>query len=87
MKYIANPVEVDAHRIIAVEELPSVEGGRKLALEDRNGFEATKEMMSRYIPQVGDYVVIQSDGYTYLNPKEVFERKYHPYIQNMQEKK
>ena len=35
-------------------------------------------MCARMIPQVGDYWVIQSDGYVYLNPKDVFERKYRP---------
>ncbi len=33
-------------------------------------------MIARMTPQVGDYLVIQEDGYEYLNPKEVFERKY-----------
>jgi hypothetical protein len=27
-------------------------------------------------PKSGDYLVRQEDGYEYLNPKEVFERKY-----------
>jgi hypothetical protein len=35
-------------------------------------------MTARYMPVVGDYWVIQSDGYIYLNPKDVFERKYSP---------
>lgn len=39
---------------------------------------ATPEMLARYTPSPGDYIVIQEDGYTYLNPKEVFERKYEP---------
>ena len=30
------------------------------------------------MPVAGDYVVTQEDGYQYLNPKEVFERKYSP---------
>lgn len=33
-------------------------------------------MISRFIPQAADYWVIQEDGYVYLNPKDVFERKY-----------
>src|ERR1700691_2146243 len=33
-------------------------------------------MTARYAPKVGDYWVVQSDGYAYLNPAEVFERKY-----------
>ena len=38
---------------------------------------ATFEMLSRITPQPGDYWVMQEDGYEYLNPKHVFERKYH----------
>lgn len=33
-------------------------------------------MMARYTPVVGDYWVVQEDGYIYLNPRDVFERKY-----------
>lgn len=37
---------------------------------------ATPGMLARYIPEEGDYWVIQEDGYEHLNPKAVFERKY-----------
>lgn len=78
MKYIANPVIVDAHIIIGVSAiLPN--GGMHLALQNGSQFDATKDMISRFIPGSGDYVVIQSDGYVYLNPKDVFERKYSPF--------
>ncbi len=75
MKYIANPIEVDAWRIEAVElhddyALLTLEGGGKN--------NATAAMLARMTPQVGDYWVLQSDGYVYLNPKDVFERKYRP---------
>jgi hypothetical protein len=43
---------------------------------------ATPQMTARMEPKVGDYWVIQSDGYVYLNPKEVFERKYEPVEMN-----
>jgi hypothetical protein len=33
-------------------------------------------MTARFYPSVGDYVVIQPDGYVYLNPKKVFEEKF-----------
>lgn len=33
-------------------------------------------MTARFYPSVGDYVVIQPDGYVYLNPKQVFEDKF-----------
>jgi hypothetical protein len=81
MKYIANPVEVDAYRIIFIGD--SDKTGIPVVLDYGEGQEnhsvyATPEMTSRMKPNVGDYWVVQSDGYTYLNPKDVFERKYRP---------
>lgn len=80
-KYVANPVIVDAYTI---KEVIKAETGAEynvtLGDEGKPDFiETTKDCMcARYAPQVGDYWVIQSDGYIYLNPKEVFERKYSP---------
>jgi hypothetical protein len=75
MKYVANPVEVDAYRIVLVTPVPG--DGLKLDLDNTEQVFPTAEMMSRMTPKEGDYWVIQSDGYIYLNPKDVFERKYH----------
>ena len=76
MKYVANPIEVDAFRITHVLE----EGldGVVLRLEDGRQVTADSDMTARMTPVPGDYWVVQSDGYSYLNPKEVFERKYRP---------
>jgi hypothetical protein len=38
--------------------------------------ECDAAMNARMYPKVGDYVVVQPDGYTYLNPKHVFEEKF-----------
>ncbi len=78
MKYIANPVEVDAFRITHVWPAPNSESNRRLDLEDGSTGYATPEMCPRMTPKPGDYWVRQADGYVYLSPKEVFERKYHP---------
>jgi hypothetical protein len=80
MKYIANPVEADAFVILFVH-LPNSDGGVPLTLDKDGSKEmvlATKEMCARMKPFPGDYWVIQSDGYVYLNPKDVFEKKYSP---------
>lgn len=77
MKYIANPVEVDAYRIVAIGLLDS-NNDRLLILDTEAQVKATPEMRARYEPRINDYWVIQSDGYVYLNPKAVFERKYFP---------
>ena len=75
MIYRANPVTVYAHQIVDVGDLMP-DGSRHCALLDGRNVVATKEMLARMTPAPGDYWVIQMDGYVYLNPKEVFERKY-----------
>lgn len=75
-KYVGNPVEVDALSITEIlSTLP--DGSIECRLEDGSAFQATPAMTARMTPSVGDYVVTQADGYVYLNPKAVFERKYH----------
>lgn len=77
MKYVANPVEVDAfviHSVQFVRDAPNA----SLVLDGGKVVYATPEMMSRMTPRPGDYWVVQSDGYEYLNPRAVFERKYSP---------
>lgn len=72
MKYVANPVIVQAFKIEKIDS-------DLYTLDNGNIVKPTKEMLSRIQPKMGDYWVIQEDGYIYLNPKEVFERKYSPY--------
>lgn len=77
MRYIANPVEVDAFKIVSMGNRNP--DGMTLVLESGETVRATPEMIARMIPKVDDYWVIQAhDGYIYLNPKDVFERKYRP---------
>jgi hypothetical protein len=75
MKYIANPVEVEALIIIKVGAVES-DGSMMINTEGGIPYRCTKEMIARYIPTEGDYLVRQSDDYIYINPKDVFERKY-----------
>lgn len=77
MEYIANPVRVTALQIVEVMS-DNYGNGLMLRLEDNSTKAATPAMISRYVPVPGDYLVTQEDGYTYINPREVFERKYHP---------
>ena len=76
MQYVANPVVVTAYKIKQI--FPQFEDGTPLLLDNDTQVVATNEMISRMIPVIGDYWVIQADDYIYLNPKEVFERKYSP---------
>jgi len=73
--HIANPVRVTAIRIRDVIET-TPEGTFSLTLENGEEYLADPAMLARYRPVSGDYVVRQEDGYEYLNPKDVFERKY-----------
>lgn len=73
MRYRANAVEVEAHRIIRIRDTGE---GLLLTLADGAVRFASPEMTSRMTPVKGDYWVTQDDGYHYLNPKDVFERKY-----------
>ena len=83
MKYKANPVEVDAFSIVSVSStLRFDDNSLEIATDDGVNRRADIGMLARYRPTVGDYWVIQSDGYAYLNPKEVFERKYSPLQQD-----
>lgn len=76
MKYIANPVEVDAEKIVEVVSQATSEHPMILKLESGKLYSPNGGMLARMTPVAGDYVVTQSDGYVYLNPKDVFERKY-----------
>lgn len=78
MRYYANPVTVEAVRIAAVLQSDATTQGLWLKLEDDRVFHATAEQIARFTPEPGDFVVTQADGYVYLNPKAVFERKYSP---------
>ena len=81
MKYRANPVIVKALKILKVTKLSEpdrlgiIYG---LDLEGGETFKTSIEMTARMLPLEGDYVVWQEDGYVYLNPKAVFEKKYSP---------
>lgn len=83
MKYQANPVIVDAFVIREIRQCSAdAANSFDLVITDDHAPDqeviATPEMCSRMQPKLGDYWVIQSDGYAYLNPKDVFERKYSP---------
>lgn len=74
MKYVANPVVVTAHVIKKIAH--SLTMATFLYLDNDECVQVTPEMLCRFKLEVGDYWVQQEDGYEYLNPKEVFERKY-----------
>lgn len=76
--YRANPVEVEAFEIISVAPIKNADGSLNLALANGTNVIAHPDMLARIMPALGDYWVIQEDGYVYLNPAAVFLRKYAP---------
>lgn len=79
-KYAAKPVQVDAHQIVEVrwdQQENALQRRYFIRLAGEVEFRRlTEGQTARYEPDRGDYLVIQSDGYEYINPKAVFERKY-----------
>lgn len=72
----ANPVKVNARQIFAVH-FQDPDGLYPVSMMDGQPAEPmTEAMVARYFPSAGDYIVTQEDGYVYVNPREVFERKY-----------
>lgn len=77
--HVANPVRVIAHQIVDIEVLQSelVKAvDVRVTLDNGTKTNISAEMRARYEPVIGDYLVEQEDGYLYVNPREVFERKY-----------
>lgn len=74
--HVANPVRVSAKRIANIDHRMDGTGLIDIMFEDESQTILTDEMVARYVPVLGDYFVIQEDGYGYVNPKDVFERKY-----------
>lgn len=75
--HVANPVRVNAVQLVSF--------GGSTDTDDIIGYDAegnsytiTAAMRARYEPESGDYFVTQEDGYRYVNPRDVFERKYQP---------
>lgn len=75
LNYVANPVLVFARAITDVHL-----NGKTydLTLSDGHIVKATAAQTARHTPVPGDYWVVQADGYEYINPRDVFERKYRP---------
>ena len=86
MKYRANPVIVDGEIIIECSTINS-DGTINLTLQSGRVIKADKGMLARYLPTEGDYFVTQEDGYEYVNPRLVFERKYSPFSDEQLETK
>jgi hypothetical protein len=79
MKFTPHSADVEAFRIASIQQSPEGQvppHPRTLRLDGHDPVTATSEMLSRHTPAVGDYYVIQPDGYIYLAPKDVFESRH-----------
>lgn len=77
--HVANPVHVVARRIettVAHDDGTMTVYWQPPTPDQVYCHECDAAMLSRYTPVEGDYLVVQEDGYVYINPKAVFERKY-----------
>lgn len=77
MKYQANPVIVEAFKIVDVGQTDG-NGDSPCALENGENVLATPQIKARHHPLVGDYWVNQDDGNRCPIPKAIFERRYSP---------
>lgn len=75
--HVANPVRVKAAQLVSFR-INEVTKGLVGFDADGTSYTITEGMRARYEPEAGDYFVTQEDGYQYVNPREVFERKYQP---------
>jgi hypothetical protein len=78
-KYVAIPVEVIA---AVIEDTRHVVGFPEVKI-DGAWMKLPAGADARYTTQVGDYYVVQADGYVYVNPKYVFERKYRRFVDTL----
>lgn len=74
--HAANPVRVNALQITEIMGISLDPGGILVRCANGDRVCLTDVMIARCRPEVGDYIVTQADGYVYLNPRDVFERKY-----------
>lgn len=77
--HVANPVAVKAWQIattMAHDDGTMTVYWQATTADQDSCYECDAAMLARYRPVDGDYLVRQEDGYVYLNPKDVFERKY-----------
>ncbi len=80
-KYVYKPIRVRGFKIIEIykDNIEFYDDGTpamQLTLENGDVKVTQQGMCSRITPKIGDYWVIQPDGYEYLNPAAVFEGKF-----------
>ncbi|MGL4627598.1 MAG: crAss001_48 related protein [Plesiomonas shigelloides] len=85
--HIGNVMELyKSHKVVKAAEIVAVIGvcaaGADLRIANPTNHEmeipyfATPDMLARFIPQVGDYIVLYADGYVSFSPKSAFEDGY-----------
>lgn len=77
-KAVAIPMEVD---YFVIRDFRHIGPAAEVRTDEKGWIELPAGATARYMPVPGDYLVQQADGYMYLNPKAVFERKYRPVVE------
>jgi hypothetical protein len=82
MRFIANPIEIDAQQIIGIEPLEhggvldvGANFGLLLLLENGTKFPAGKELIARHVPSAGDFLVTTNE-FVSIVPQEAFVQRY-----------
>lgn len=78
MRYLANPAIVEAFKIVVIHWSDAFNRDVNVILDSGQTVTVTRESIARINLKVGDYWVVESDGFAYLIPAEVFEKKYSP---------
>lgn len=75
-KFMGRPVRVDAFPIVGIDH--ENDGSMTLHFEGCADLDITPSdpMLARIELHIGDFLVLQPDGYKYFNPRDVFHRKY-----------
>jgi hypothetical protein len=76
VKYIANPVVVEAFEVRDVQLSSSPGCVYRLILAEDLAVEAGTHQLNNHVPKIGDFWIRLAEKDQYLCPKDVFERKY-----------
>lgn len=76
MAITAYPAHVQAFAIVAIDALEGRTGSRTLRLSNGTTFTVSVAQLTTRNPQVGDYLVVPSEGNPYIAAKSTFAVTY-----------
>jgi hypothetical protein len=74
--------EYQSHKKVHAAQIKGVgdvtDAGVEVLLDDDTKQQLAREVIARYAPKVGDYLVRYADGYLSISPQQAFEDGYTP---------